>query len=414
MAERTIGLKIELNGFRGVITNIKQLEDEIRKAKEDLQELEIGSSLFSELTGQIQRAETEMGKLRKQTEGISTEKQAEGFGKLAAGITSGFAAATAAVSLFGNESEEMSKAAVQAQNLITVALSARGIIEIQTGAKIVATTIATKAEAAASLFAAKSTNIFNTSMKGLFTTIAANPMGALVTVIGLAITALVAFSSEADDAAKSQEDFNKALRADISKGVTNTKLLVNTINNTSLSLNTRKKALDDLQKDFPAYFENLKQEDILSGKVKIATDQLTAAIVAQAKARALEGRIEERYTKQLDLEAQLEDATRKRIKAEKDLKDVQNAGPVYGGGGITSGQVTSRGQEEVITGQRLNRLKEEEANLQKQLNTLNKEQMADEKKIQDLMLETDKVIGKTTEDTKKDTDAKKKNVEMTE
>ena len=60
MAEKVVGLRIELNGFRGVVTNIKQLEDELRKAKEDLKELEIGSNNFKTLTREIAKAETQV------------------------------------------------------------------------------------------------------------------------------------------------------------------------------------------------------------------------------------------------------------------------------------------------------------------------------------------------------------------
>lgn len=282
MADRTIGLRIELNGFRGVITNIKQLEDEIRKAKEDLQELEIGSTLFQELTGQIQKAETEMGKLRKQTEGISTEKQMEGFGKLAAGITSGFAAATAAVSLFGSENEEMSKAAVQAQNLITIALSARGLMEVQVGAQIVATTIATKAETAANYFAAKSANVFNTSMKALFTTIAANPIGALVAVIGLAITAMVAFSDETE---KSVVDMAK-LESTISESAVKLETYTAILNSSNTSEQGRLQAIKELNKEMPGFNALLDESGRLTdeGNTYIANRVKLLNLQAQSQA----------------------------------------------------------------------------------------------------------------------------------
>ena len=205
MAERTIGLRIELNGFKGVITNIKQLEDELRKAKEDLNELEIGGTMFKQLSGEIQRAEGKLIGLRKSSEGLGLEKQLEGYGKLAAGITSGFAAAQAAVNLFGAESENVAKAAATAQNLLTLALSARAIEETIVGINTVKTTIATKAATAATALEAGATNILTVSLRALFTTIAANPMGALLTVLGLAAAAMMAF---ANDTEKAEESYN--------------------------------------------------------------------------------------------------------------------------------------------------------------------------------------------------------------
>jgi hypothetical protein len=57
MAEKVIGLRIQLNGFDGVVTSIKQLEEELKKAKEDLNQLEIGSNNFKELQTQISNTE---------------------------------------------------------------------------------------------------------------------------------------------------------------------------------------------------------------------------------------------------------------------------------------------------------------------------------------------------------------------
>jgi hypothetical protein len=142
MAEKVIGLRIQLNGLNTVITDIKTLENEIRKAKEDLKEVEIGGDIFNQLSREISQAETKLQGLQDAARGISKEKSLEGFGKLGAGISSSFAAATAAVSLFGKESESVQKAATQAQNLLTIALSVRGIAEIKVGADIVARTIA--------------------------------------------------------------------------------------------------------------------------------------------------------------------------------------------------------------------------------------------------------------------------------
>ena len=56
MADRTIGLRIELNGVNGVITNINQLEEQINKAKQQLKGLDIGSTEFQKLTKDISRA----------------------------------------------------------------------------------------------------------------------------------------------------------------------------------------------------------------------------------------------------------------------------------------------------------------------------------------------------------------------
>ena len=141
MADRTIGLRIELNGVNGVITNINQLEEQINKAKQDLKGFDIGSAEFKKLTREISRAEGQLQDFNKAAEGISFEKKAEAIGKFTGGVTAGFAAATAAANLFGVDSEKVTLIAAQAQNLMTIALGARGIAEAITSAKTVQATI---------------------------------------------------------------------------------------------------------------------------------------------------------------------------------------------------------------------------------------------------------------------------------
>jgi hypothetical protein len=204
MAEKVIGLRIQLNGLNTVITDIQTLENEIRKAKEDLKQVEIGGDIFNQLAREISQAETKLIGLQDAARGISKEKTLEGFGKLGAGISSSFAAATAAVSLFGKESESVQKAATQAQNLLTIALSIRGIAEVKTGAQIVAKTIAEKASTAATLAT-------NAATKAFYTTLAANPIGAIVAVVGLLVGAYLALSEATYDAEAAQESYNKVL-----------------------------------------------------------------------------------------------------------------------------------------------------------------------------------------------------------
>ena len=204
MAEKVIGLRIQLNGLNTVITDIKTLENEIRKAKEDLKEVEIGGPIFNQLAKEISQAETKLIGLQDAAKGISKEKTLEGFGKLGAGISSSFAAATAAVSLFGKESESVQKAATQAQNLLTIALSIRGIAEVKTGAQIVAKTIAEKASTAATLAT-------NGATKALYATMAANPYGLILVLVGALVTAYLTLTSATYDAEAAQESYNKVL-----------------------------------------------------------------------------------------------------------------------------------------------------------------------------------------------------------
>jgi hypothetical protein len=204
MSQKTIGLRLQLNGVTQTITSIKDLEKELELAKQDLKEIEIGSNSFKKLASEISNAETQLGNLKKQSEGLGLEKQLEGFGKLAGGVTAGFAAATAAAQLFGKNSENIAQASATAQNLLTVALGARAAAETLVGAKIVITTIATKAQTIATIGATG-------ALRALWATMLANPITAILAGIGLLVTAIIAFATASDDAAISQEQLGKEL-----------------------------------------------------------------------------------------------------------------------------------------------------------------------------------------------------------
>lgn len=208
MAEPIIGLRIQLNGVDTVINDVKTLEQELTKAKQDLVDIGINfgtnSENFKKLKNEVVDTEGKLNRVKNAVQGISPEKSIEGFSKLGAGISSSFAAATAAVSLFGNESEAVQKAATQAQNLLTIALSIRGIAEVRVGAQIVAKTIAEKA-------ATLATNAANTATKAFYTTLAANPYGAIIAVVGILIGLYLGLTDATDDANDAQERFNRTL-----------------------------------------------------------------------------------------------------------------------------------------------------------------------------------------------------------
>lgn len=254
MAEKVIGLRIQLNGLNTVITDIQTLETEIRKAKEDLKQVEIGGDIFNQLSREIREAETKLIGLQDAAKGITKEKSLEGFGKLGAGISSSFAAATAAVSLFGKESESVQKAATQAQNLLTIALSVRGIAEIKVGADIVARTIAEKA-------ATLATNASNTATKALYTTLSKNPYGLIIAAVGALIAAYVSLTEETDkvnEAAESQkkvDELTTKSKEDLIRKTTEQSIKLRAlqliVNNTKKSELERNQALSDLKKELP-------------------------------------------------------------------------------------------------------------------------------------------------------------------
>ena len=296
MAERTIGLRININGTQQVITQIDQLEQLLTKAKEDLKQVEIGSSAFKKLSQEISLAEGQLESLNQQARSLTPERQVEGYSKLAGGITSSFAAATAAVQLFGNESEEVTKATIQAQNLLTLALSARGIAELKTGVQIVANTIATKAAAAAANLETAATTRLTVATRAFYTTLAANPYGAILAVVGLLVTALVAFSSETEEAEEKQKTLLETQQEAIKATVTETQkieILTDIIKDSNASLDAREGAYQKLAKIIPELAGYTLQEAEAQGLLNVAIERELELINLRARAKALEDFITE-------------------------------------------------------------------------------------------------------------------------
>ena len=402
MAE-TIALNIVLNGVPQAVNNIEELELKLKQAKADLSQIAIGSDAFKKLSTEIQAAESKLKNLQKASEGKDLEGKLGDFARLGGAIGASFGAATAAFALFGEESEDTTKALAQAQNALVIALAAREVAEGAVVVKTIALDLTTKALALSTKFADTVTGTF-------FATLARNPYTAIFTAIGLVVTALIAFTNTSQEATKAQKEFQDSIDTEVGKEVANLRILVSTINDTTQSLKTRQTALENLQKKFPGYFKNLKDEDILTGKVRIATDQLTASIISQAQARALEGRVAERGVKLLDIERELAKATRERAEAEKSLKDVQGVTVTGGGtaggfGGTTDLQASAeRALNKAIDEQ--NRLKKEKSNIDK----ANKRDVNDILKLQKDYVD---VVTDDTKETDKNTGAKDKNIQAT-
>lgn len=110
---------------------------------------------------------------------------------------------------------------------------------------------------------------------------------------------------------------------DAQKEIVSMKLLYKATQDTTLSIQDRKKAVDQLQKQYPAYFGRLKDETILAGQAASTYSNLANAIVAYAKAQAYQDKIVD-YQKQIvNLEERREQIQRQRVKAEMELMQAQ-------------------------------------------------------------------------------------------
>lgn len=111
-----------------------------------------------------------------------------------------------------------------------------------------------------------------------------------------------------------QEDLNKAQK----EGVKNSQdeavkldILYRAAVNLNKPMGERKKAVKELKKQYPSYFKNISDENILIGKAGDSYQRLSTSIIAAAKARAIENKLVEKSEERLDLQSEYNDLIRK-------------------------------------------------------------------------------------------------------
>lgn len=102
------------------------------------------------------------------------------------------------------------------------------------------------------------------------------------------------------DAEKQLAETKKKGLSDSLKERTELILLYKVTQDTSRSMKERSAAIDELQRKYPSYFGNMKDEDILAGKAANSYNKLTKAIIATARARAVEETIVENEKKKIE------------------------------------------------------------------------------------------------------------------
>lgn len=85
------------------------------------------------------------------------------------------------------------------------------------------------------------------------------------------------------------------------------KLLRGQIENTNNSMELRKDGIKQLQKEYPTYFKNVKEESLLNGSLKTTYDRLTESIIKRAKATAASDLLVANAKKEILLQSQLDE-----------------------------------------------------------------------------------------------------------
>lgn len=254
---KKIALELNIGGVKQSVSSINELETAIKKAKEQLAGVEIGSQKFKDLQGEIRKAQNFAEDLNESIKPQDLEKRVGAYAKVGSAIVSSFAAAQTALSLFGAESEDVGKAATKAQQVLTLALTAREVAEGAVAIKTVAANIATIASARAATAA-------TTATRALWATLAANPLTAIIAGLGLLITAVLAFSDASEEQKSVLEDVNQQLTQE-SINYQQQIILLSEVNGLRSVQNAE---IEKLKKAFPGFNALLNEENLLTQKGK--------------------------------------------------------------------------------------------------------------------------------------------------
>lgn len=135
-------------------------------------------------------------------------------------------------------------------------------------------------------------------------------------------------NKETDSAAKIQKELNdvRAKGAKDAQGeLTRLELLYKATQDNTRSMEERKKAVEELQKQYPSYFGNMSEEEMLAGKAADSYTRLSQSIIASAQARAAEERMTEQSGIILDNQVKIADATARLKKAQDELNSANES-----------------------------------------------------------------------------------------
>ena len=191
---RTIAFDVEVDSGQSVKT-LGSLKTELASINEELENVEIGSKAFTELSDKARSTASEIKTLEKTFEGLEPQQKTEAFVKGFEAISGAVAVTVGSMALFGIESERLGKIEQQVQGAIAIAVGARAIAEGALQAKVAARLVVEKSAAVATKALTVAQRIYNTVL-------AANPIFAIVAVIAAVTAGIYALTKALKDDTK--------------------------------------------------------------------------------------------------------------------------------------------------------------------------------------------------------------------
>lgn len=142
-------------------------------------------------------------------------------------------------------------------------------------------------------------------------TVFAKQISAFFSTLFTGSSAMSDFTRQQKGLSEAIKEGNKAAGSEIAQ----LEVLYRVATNTNIPIKERKKAVDEIQKQYPTHFKNINDEIILQGKAAAAYSATKTAILESAQAMAIQGKLSGIATQELDLIKEETDLTNQLAKS---------------------------------------------------------------------------------------------------
>lgn len=221
MAQEIVGIKIVVDGQEKILTSMKEVRAELKKAQQD-------TLLFSETFGatseqavaaakRVAQLKDSIGDAKAMTEAFNPDRKFQAFASALTGVVGGISAVQGAMGLLGVKNEEVEKTLLKVNSAMALSQGLNSILEARDsfknlGTVIQSTALFQKANNAATVVAITLQKAFGVATVGtgrafaiLKGAIAATGIGLLVVGLSSLISKISEWTSETDKAAEAQK-----------------------------------------------------------------------------------------------------------------------------------------------------------------------------------------------------------------
>ena len=380
MADQNINIKLLIDAADAA-KSVQETKKALRDLKTAALQVEEGSQAFIDISTAAGQLQDRIGDLAATTKFLGDDlKNLKGFTSIASGIAGGFAAAQGAAALFGGENKNLEASLLKVQSAMGILQGIQAVGEVlqkesaatlfvQNGLRKIAILLAGE-QAVAMAAEAVAAGTATIAQRALNAAMTANPILAVVGLLAVAVTALLAFSNTTKEADESQ----KALNDTMSKTRANGEIEIKTFNSQIEALKSLKTGSEDraiaikkINDQYGTTLKNLEDENAFLKQVNIAQQDYVNGAKNRILMKINEAKIESFLT-----ESQIQ--REKSLYAAKKANDVLASDPTLSKvlKGKTDAEIAYGTQLQSSAGLELQRLLDIKINAQKEADTLNK------------------------------------------